>query len=329
MRTTRAAADRCGVYHPPMTEHPPLPTLWRTKLRSTIPGIDHSAQVRHCLDGGIVGIGRRLDDLPTGTPLDDVLSTIESISGKGWGKRAAQTVRRFGCDVQVGDFVWTRDTDSHYRLGRFLDGGYRYDNSEAATAVDVHQVRPVAWAPAALNDLDVPGAVVRAFTGTGSSFSRIWCARGLTPYLWAKHNGEPLPAVDFDARTVLTSLLDPYDVEDLIYVWMQVSLGYLAFPRARTKDQPAYEWTMLHRDTGRKAIVQVKTGGVHVDRDALAAAADDETAIFAFATGGGYDGSRDSPVVQIQPEELLAFVGEHPQMLPPRIRTWFELAKTG
>ncbi len=33
------------------------PIIWRTKLRSLKPGVDHAKQVAYCIDGGRVGIG--------------------------------------------------------------------------------------------------------------------------------------------------------------------------------------------------------------------------------------------------------------------------------
>jgi hypothetical protein len=71
------------------------------------------------------------------------------------------------------------------------------------------------------------------------------------------------------AHEVLTSCLDPLDVEDLVYVWLQVARGYIALPRTRQPATPAYEWTMIHRQSRRRAIVQVKTGTEPVDLPAL------------------------------------------------------------
>jgi hypothetical protein len=91
----------------------------------------------------------------------------------------------------------------------------------------------------------------------------------------------------------LTRHLDPRDVEDLIFVWLQVERDYIALPRTRQPATPAYEWTMIHRQTRRRAIVQVKTGGTPVDLQQLASAVvDDETDTYAFATSGNYDGPR-------------------------------------
>jgi hypothetical protein len=149
----------------------------------------------------------------------------------------------------------------------------------------------------------------------------------LTPYLWEKLHGRAVPQLRITPAEVLTSHLDPYDVEDLVYVWLQVARGYVALPRARQRDTPAYEWTMIHKETGRRGIVQIKTGSDHVDLHALAdARADDETDTFAFATCDTYDGDRQVVNEIIRQDDLLSFAAEHPGLLPPRVRTWFELA---
>lgn len=320
----RGACESSAVQRLPTQD---LPVLWRTKLRSSLAHVDHAKQVEHCVKHKLIGIGWGIHELPDGTPLDMVLQTIESGSTEGWGRGAARIVRRFGEDAHIGDFVWTRDTSGRYLLCR-ITGPYRYDISDGAKAVDVHQVRSVEWAPRPLNDLEVPGGVIRCFIGTGESWSRIHNvgARLLTPYLWEKLHDRPLPTLALTPHEVLTSHLDPYDVEDLVYVWLQVARGYIALPRARQRDMPAYEWTMIHRETRRRAIVQIKTGSTPVDLSALAAAVVDEaTDTYAFATNGGYEGDATLVTEVIGSDELLRFACEHPELLPVRVQTWFEL----
>ncbi len=312
----------------PASEHEP-PIIWRTKMRSLKPGVDIAGQVDYCLDGGLVGIGWGIDELPSGAPLAEVLAAIRKTEIRGWGAQAASTVRLFGEEAEVGDFVWTRDLQGRFRLGR-ITGGYRYDNSEKAKATDTHQVRDADWAKQPLSDLEVPGAVIRAFSGTSTSFSRMWNrgARLYTAWLWEKlHGREPAP-LSFSPAEVLKQL-EPYDLEDLIYTWMQVCGDYLALPKARRTDTPAYEWTMLHRKTHRPAIVQVKSGDQAVDLEALAAAApSDETIVYAFSAANTYTGTPTRMPIKIGSDELLAFVASDPELLPERVRTWFELAST-
>jgi len=303
-------------------------TLWRTKLRSTLPGIVHERQVAHCLENDLIGIGWGDFDLDDGSSLDVVADTIERKDEPGWGRAAAQTVRRFGQQAQEGDFVWTRDTNGRYLLCR-ITGPYRYDISPASRAADVHQVRRVEWAPRPLNDLEVPGGVIRCFVGVGSSFSRIHDkgASRLTPHLWETLHGRTPPTLDITPRDVLTSYLDPYDVEDLVYVWLQVSEGCVALPRSRQRDTPAYEWTMIDRRSGHRAIAQVKTGSEPVDLAALArAVVDDQTDTYAFATCEQYLGDRSLVTKVVTVDELLNFTAAHSALLPARVRTWFALA---
>jgi hypothetical protein len=171
--------------------------------------------------------------------------------------------------------------------------------------------------------------VIRCFIGTGESFSRIHDkgARRLTLYLWEKLHGRPLPLLEVSKAEILESHLDPYDVEDLVYVWLQVARGYIALPRSRNRDTPAYEYTMIHRTSGRRAIAQVKTGSTPLDLAALALApAGQATDTFAYATSGSYIGDPADVTEVIATDELLRFAGEHEALLPPRVRAWLQLA---
>ncbi len=48
---------------------------------------DVAAQVQHCLDRGLVGIGWRIDGLAPDTWLEDVCRWIENCPEDGWGAR--------------------------------------------------------------------------------------------------------------------------------------------------------------------------------------------------------------------------------------------------
>lgn len=302
-----------------------VPTIWRTKLRSLKPGVDHQEQVDHNFDDGIVGIGWGIEGLPDGASLDDVLAAIDA--EPDWTKDAVHTVRRFGKDAEIGDYIWTRDLHGRFRLGR-IAGPYRYENSELAKRTDTHQVRDCDWANQPLSELEVPGAVIRGFVGTSTSFSRMWDegARTYTAWLWEKLHGRDPAPLSFTHLQILRQL-EPYDLEDLVYTWMQVAEDYLALPKARRTDTPAYEWTMLNRKTFAPAIVQVKSGDQAVDLEALAAAAPNaETVLFACSASGQFIGHPPREVRCVSPDELVAFVRGHERLLPPRVSTWFELA---
>ncbi|WP_199701116.1 hypothetical protein [Jiangella rhizosphaerae] len=87
------------------------------------------------------------------------------------GERAARRLERFAA-VPDGAFVWTRDVDGAYLLGR-LDGPYRYDASPPARAADLVHVRPCRWLAVPVDSARVPAAVVAAFGRGGRNFQRI------------------------------------------------------------------------------------------------------------------------------------------------------------
>jgi hypothetical protein len=68
-------------------EQPPV--VWRTKLRSLKPGVDHAEQVAHNFDSGIVGLGWGIEELPSRARLVDVLEAI----GCGPGGRRFESGR--------------------------------------------------------------------------------------------------------------------------------------------------------------------------------------------------------------------------------------------
>ena len=84
--------------------------------------------------------------------------------------RFDRRVARFA-SVDDGSYVWTRDVDGLYRLGR-IDGPYRYDASAAAAAVDLVHVRACTWLPEPLTESAVPAAVIATFARGGRNFQQ-------------------------------------------------------------------------------------------------------------------------------------------------------------
>jgi hypothetical protein len=85
--------------------------------------------------------------------------------------RLAHRVARFA-DVADGSFVWTRDPDGLFWLGR-LTGPYFYDDDDNAAAVDLVHVRSCDWRAEPLLEPEVPAAVVATFRRGGRNFQQI------------------------------------------------------------------------------------------------------------------------------------------------------------
>ncbi|HYI00312.1 hypothetical protein [Hyalangium sp.] len=292
-----------------------LPDIWRLPLRSQKEGgVPHDEQVEHCLTLGLsaVGWGVRKSDA-----LEEVLARVEA----EYDRRGRQTVERFA-NAPMGSLVWTLHTDGTYRIGELV-GPWRYDDSSTAERLDCHQVRETRWARAKLLSSEVPGAVVRCFSQRGSSFSRIHDenARAYSHRLFDKLLARPERVPAPTPAEILRSHLDPFDVEDLVFVYLQVKRDFLVLPGSRRTDSAAYEYVLIHRTTHEQAVVQIKTGSSTVDLDRLAKAAGSHHQAFAFSTTGRYAGPA-SRVELLSSESLLAFMKASPEFLPPRVKGW-------
>jgi hypothetical protein len=303
-----------------MAEAAPMPTVWRLHLRSQDPAVDHAEQVDYCVSRRIGAVGWPLDG-PGPARLAECLERTR----ERWGSRPAGVIRRLGQDAQLGDLVWARETDGSYLLGAVC-GQWRYDASQQARAVDCHNVRPISWAPRRLLDAVVPGDVIRAFSAQGSTFQRVnQRAAVISQRLYDQTCGRDSDVQLPSAFEVLTEHLAPYDVEDLVYTYLQARREYLVLPASRRTDTAAYEYVLVHRPTGRLAICQVKTGSAGVNVNELARAARDSDAdAFAYSTAGRYDGDPDGIVELITDSQLLEFADADPRLLPPRVRTWMD-----
>jgi hypothetical protein len=119
-------------------------------MRSRRDDIDLAATIEWALKTGLCGFG--------GVP--------EAIADE----RLARLIERFR-RAENGSFVWTRDPDGLYWLGR-IDGPYFYDADERAAAVDLVHVRECRWLSTPLSEQAVPAAVVATFRRGGRNFQQ-------------------------------------------------------------------------------------------------------------------------------------------------------------
>lgn len=123
--------------------------VYRAPMRSRRDDVDWGAAVERALAKGLCGFGGPKK------PSDEHLS---------------RRVERFR-DVEDGSFVWTRDADGLYWLGR-IQGPYYYDADDDAAAVDLVHVRECRWRPEPLLEPQVPAAVVATFRRGGRNFQQ-------------------------------------------------------------------------------------------------------------------------------------------------------------
>lgn len=120
--------------------------MYRAPLRSRRDDVDPRAVIDRAHSLGLCGFGDDRDP-----------------------ERLARRIERFA-EVADGSFVWTRDTDGLYWLGR-LDGPYTYD--PGGEGVDLVHVRPCRWLEVPLVESATPAAVVATFGRGGRNFQEI------------------------------------------------------------------------------------------------------------------------------------------------------------
>jgi hypothetical protein len=79
-----------------------------------------------------------------------------------------------------------------------------------------------------ITDWDVPGAVVRSFSGRGTTVQRIHSpsAARMTELLWNQATDPSATAPSISAEEILRDLMSPLDVEDIVLMYIQYRDGF-------------------------------------------------------------------------------------------------------
>lgn len=139
------------------------PEAWRAPMRSRVldlpPGTEAADAVARgrCAIGGVVA--------PAPESLDEALAAVADRHGE----RFAARLRRFAA-LPERTFVWTREADGCYRLGR-LAGPWRYEADHEE--LDLPHARPARWLDDRLAEEDVPPSVAETFGRGGRNLQRI------------------------------------------------------------------------------------------------------------------------------------------------------------
>lgn len=141
------------------------PRAFRAPLRSRRPDVPEGVGVERGLTLGLCGFGGALEPAPA--TFDEAVATAL----RGGDQRLAWRIQRFA-KAPDGAYVWTRDIDELYWVGR-LSGPYRYDADPAAALVDLVHVRTVTWREAPVDPALVPAAVLATFGRGGRNWQEI------------------------------------------------------------------------------------------------------------------------------------------------------------
>lgn len=294
-----------------------LPITWRINLK---PGADQGVNPRQfCFSRKCVGIGWRAGDEPCleWNAYAD-LAKRKYANDNGWWPAINALKNR----MAVNDLCWTRDTKGVYYLGR-ISGPWRYVATLEHRMADIVNFRSCVWLRVGPVDA-VPGKVVNSFnpSRTLQAVDDV-TIRLFSAYYYNVHSNDgfaySIPSMSAD----IFSLISSEDCEDIVSLYMQFE-GYALIASTCKRSTTAYEFVMRHRETGQRAIAQVKNGYDNLDAERYA---DFPGTVFLFTSRGHYLGSSPQNVVCLDQSELLRFVHKHQSVLPERIRLWLDVSE--
>jgi hypothetical protein len=100
------------------------------------------------------------------------------------------------------------------------------------------------------------------------------------------------------------------------YEIKRIKFGFVVIPSSCKSDTAVYEYVMKHRETGRKAVAQVKQGAVNLDLNKYVGIDAD---IFLFTSGGSYIGANKPNIFCLKSDELVSFANENYHLMSDRI----------
>ena len=271
---------------------------------------------QYCLDNGLLGVGWRVNTLTNTRNWDDY-SKEASHDDKGICKYIHTWVKE-------GNLVWTRDPTSQYYLAR-VKSGWEYWISQKGIDrnIDIANVFRCVFKKI---DLDVvPGKVIACFRAP-RTIQKIddKRARAYSQYLWNMLSGEQVYKVEKSEFSDIFMMLDAEETEDLLFLYLQ-SKGWYVVPNSRRRDMMSFEFIVTNSRNGEKAVTQVKTGEVVLNRDDYSHL---PHKVFLFQSNEHYEGTDSENVICVRREELLKFLEERTALFPRSFRIKLEMVKS-
>lgn len=298
----------------------PEPSLYRMWLKTTG---DRAEVLQACLEGGFLGVGWGYRwDKRVRPPRRITWQRYMDFALSQWDNAALSSVRLLH-DADDDGLVWTRTADGIFYLAQFT-GPWEYRRGKVHDELDLNNVRPAEIIQIGTEN-EVPGAVVRRFSAPGRTFSRVHSvpAARYSALLWSQKTRQRYPWRPSLAE-VLSEMLSPLDVQDLVAAYLQSERGWLLFPSRLSDGTAHYEYVLRDPASGRSYAVQVKTGGQTIHQPDYRKAADIDGWVL-FSTEGRYTGRRPSHAEQLDTAELARFLTTRASALPPIAARWMDV----
>ena len=152
------------------------------------------------------------------------------------------------CNMTNGDYIWTKIDGLNYALGKIQ--GDLFINTDRPR---MGAVRVCEWKNIDFDD--VPGKITNYFVGGGRTLVEMNISKSLEEYCKWLYCGKKGIVKDIN----LNDLIHYDDLEDLLGLYLQ-SKGYYIYPSTNKLAAKSIEYELIHKDTGKRACVQCKTG---------------------------------------------------------------------
>lgn len=272
----------------------------------------------YCLRNSILGVGWQINSTKTPESWEAYLKEAEQIHRNVQGPKY---IKRW---VSPGDLVWTRDHEGNYYLAQVKSGWEYWMGPEAIEKdIDIANIFRVALYPVSLDA--VPGNIVACFRPK-RTIQEITNERAVeyTKYLWNKVSGIDAYKIDSDLTSDIFEFLDDEETEDVVFLYMQHQ-GWFIVPNSRKVDSMSYEFYATNPKTGERAVAQVKTGNVQLDRDLYAQVRE---RVILFQSRENYTGNDYDKITCLSRHELLNFMSDSYSWLPVALQRKLDICRT-
>lgn len=288
--------------------------LFRIHLRPKGGKACTSQTVRYCLDHSLLGVGWRVQALA---------STLDWEAYQAKAKTHYDNVHQcqyIKDNIGQDDLVWTRDEKADYYLAK-VRSGWEYFVSEESHKkdIDIANIFRVDFQKVPIDF--VPGKVVACFRAPRT----LQCIKDkeallYSKALWNKLSDERYYLVDSPSANNIFMMLDDKETEDLLLIYLQMQ-GWCFIPSSRRYDTIYFEYLLVHKQSKKKARVQVKTGNSRLNRQDYLGF---DEIIFLFQSNALYDGVGDTNIICISPLDILSFLKKELAWLPGVFKVKFE-----
>jgi hypothetical protein len=294
-----------------------LPRVWRANL---LPQSSKTVDPREfCLTRGIVGAGWGVEALEFATWDEYHAAASKDYAGrKGW----AATINALKNRMRIDDLCWTRDAHGQYYLGR-ITGDWEYRRSPENAESDVINFRSCEWMRIGTVE-EIPGRIINSFSRGTIQEIDDETVRLFSASIYNSRRQVESPPYDLgETKPDPLALFSAEDFEDLVGLYMQLE-GYLLVPSSCKRTTGTYEWVMIHKESGRRATAQVKSGSEDLVPSLYASF---EGAVVLFTARGRFIGPVPENVVCLRTDALQELWSAHRNLMPKRIETWLQIAE--